>query len=160
VAPRTGESGGDVPSVSWIFDFEGANKESIPSFLVVVVLEFVVSNAEPRPPRPNPPGAPVVGGVATGAGLLSFFTSGTGSAGLPNGLEGVVGLLKAFCPNPLDDPKALPDLTAPPDPKGLAPLSAGLAPNAEAPKPAGFDAPKPAKPPVEGTDPNALDVEG
>jgi hypothetical protein len=114
------------------------------------------SSAEPSPPKPKPP--------EEGAGLLSFFVSGTGtgSAGLTAGLEGAAGFApKALCPNPLDAPNALPDLTAPPDPNGLAPLSAGLDPNeeVEAPKPTGFEAPNPANPPVEGTDPNALAVE-
>jgi hypothetical protein len=156
VAPRTGESGGEVPSFSRIVDLDEANKESIPSS--VFVLDFEESNADPRPPNPKPP----VLGDGAGAGL-SFFDSGTDSAGFVNGLEGVgVEDLapKALCPNPLDDPKALPDLTAPPDPNGLLPLSAGFVwPNAEPPKLTGFDDPKPANPPVDGTDPNALAVE-
>jgi hypothetical protein len=156
VAPSTGESGGGVPSFSWIVDLDEANKESIPSLLFVV--GFEESNADPRPPNPKPP--VLAGEFVAGAGL-SFFASGTGSVGFVNGLEGVEDLApKALCPNPLDDPKALPDLTAPPDPKGLLPLSAGLVwPNAEPPKLTGFDDPKPANPPVDGTDPKALAVE-
>ena len=53
VAPRTGESGGEVPSVSWIVDLDEANNESMPSFLFMV--GFDESNADPRPPRPKPP---------------------------------------------------------------------------------------------------------
>jgi hypothetical protein len=135
-----------------------ANKESIPSFFFV--LDFEESKADRRPPSPNPPVLAGAGGAGAG---LSFFASDTGSAGFVNGLAGVgVEDLapKALCPNPLDDPKALPDLTAPPDPNGLLPLSAGFVwPNAEPPKETGFDDPKPANPPVEGTDPNALAVE-
>lgn len=124
-APRTGESGGEVPSVSWMVDLEEANNESMPSFFVVV--GFDESNADPRPPRPKPP-VLAAGGAGAGAGL-SFFVSDTGSAGFENGLEGVGEedlAPKALWPNPLDDPKALPDLTAPPDPNGLLPPSAGF----------------------------------
>ena len=122
---------------------------------------FDESNADPRPPRPKPP-VLAAGGAEAGAGL-SFFVSDTGSAGFENGLEGVGEedlAPKALWPNPLDDPKALPDLTAPPDPNGLLPPSAGFVwPNADPPKEAGFDDPNPANPPVEGTDPKALAVE-
>ena len=160
MAPRTGESGGEVPSFSWIVDLEEANKESIPSSFLV--LDFEESNADPRPPNPKPP--VLAAGVEAGAGL-SFFVSDTGSAGFANGLEGVgVGAEdlapKALWPNPLEDPKALPDLTAPPDPNGLLPLSVGFVwPNADPPKETGFDDPNQANPPVEGTAPKALAVE-
>ena len=42
------------------------------------------------------------------------------------GVEGVGGVAgfepNALWPNPLDDPNALPDFTAPPEPNGLLPL--------------------------------------
>ena len=105
-------------------DLDEANKESIPSFFFVV--DFEESNADPRPPNPKPP---VLAAGAGGGAELSFFVSGTGSAGFVNGLEGVGVedlVPKALCPNPLDDPNALPDLTAPPDPNGLLPPSVDL----------------------------------
>ena len=100
------------------------------------------------------------------------FLGSTFSAGLPNGFVEVVGFEpKALCPNPLEDPNALPDpdpvLTAPPDPNGLSEepsVGFGLGwPNADCPNPDPDPdfaaAPNPANPPVEGTEPNADDVE-
>ena len=130
------------------------------------------ANADPKPPRPNPPISGVVVVDEDDPDTGASFLGSTFSSGLPNGFVEVVGFEpNALCPNPLDDPNALPDpapaLTAPPDPNGLSEepsVGFGLGwPNADCtnpdPDPDFAAAPNPANPPVEGTEPNADDVE-